>query len=69
MSGARAKGKGTPAAPWVLKTPPGTSEFEAYRDPDADPPARGRAPAAQQPDARDRQAAQVSGRDPLLLQG
>ena len=23
----------------MLKTPPGTSEFEAYRDPDAEPPA------------------------------
>ncbi len=25
--------------PWTLKTPPGTSEFEAYRDETADPPA------------------------------
>ena len=25
--------------PWKLKTPPGTSEFEAYRDETADPPA------------------------------
>jgi hypothetical protein len=33
-----AKGKGTPEDPWTLKTPPGTSEFEAYRDPKADPP-------------------------------
>jgi hypothetical protein len=24
---------------WQLKTPPGTSEFEAWREPDADPPA------------------------------
>jgi hypothetical protein len=32
-------GKGTKEAPWALKTPPGTSEFEAYRDEDADPPA------------------------------
>jgi len=24
---------------WLLKTPPGTSEFEAWRDPAADPPA------------------------------
>jgi hypothetical protein len=34
-----AKGSGTAEKPWILKTPPGTSEFEAYRDPDADPPA------------------------------
>jgi hypothetical protein len=27
-----AKGNGTKASPWILKTPPGTSEFEAYRD-------------------------------------
>jgi len=26
-------------SPWVLKTPPGTSEFEAYRDEALDPPA------------------------------
>src|SRR3978361_1269607 len=32
-------GNGTPASPWRLTTPPGSSEFEAYRDPDADPPA------------------------------
>jgi uncharacterized protein DUF6855 len=30
---------GTPSDPWQLTTPPGSSEFEAYRDPDADPPA------------------------------
>lgn len=36
---AKVKGKGTKESPWVLKTPPGTSEFEAYRDPAADPPA------------------------------
>jgi len=30
---------GTKANPWKLKTPPGTSEFEAYRDEAADPPA------------------------------
>ena len=34
-----AKGNGTAEKPWVLKTPPGTSEFEAYRDPKAEPPA------------------------------
>jgi hypothetical protein len=32
-------GSGTPEDPWILTTPPGKSEFEAYRDPDADPPA------------------------------
>jgi hypothetical protein len=32
-----AKGNGTKDAPWQLKTPPGTSEFEAYRDEAADP--------------------------------
>jgi hypothetical protein len=26
------KGNGTKEHPWLLKTPPGTSEFEAYRD-------------------------------------
>lgn len=33
------EGSGTPNDPWVLTTPPGSSEFEAYRDPDAHPPA------------------------------
>lgn len=33
------EGAGTPNDPWVLTTPPGSSEFEAYRDPDANPPA------------------------------
>jgi hypothetical protein len=33
------EGSGTPDDPWQLKTPPGTSGFEAYRDPEADPPA------------------------------
>jgi hypothetical protein len=32
-------GEGTKTKPWRLKTPPGTAEYEAYRDPDADPPA------------------------------
>ena len=31
--------KGTKDDPWVLKTPPGTSEYVMYRDDDADPPA------------------------------
>ncbi|MFO0548863.1 MAG: hypothetical protein U0271_10775 [Polyangiaceae bacterium] len=30
---------GTKDAPWTLKTPPGTSDFEAYLDDAADPPA------------------------------
>jgi hypothetical protein len=32
-------GSGTSEDPWVLRTPPGKSQYEAYRDPDADPPA------------------------------
>ncbi len=32
-------GSGTAEDPWVLLTPPGKSQYEAYRDPDADPPA------------------------------
>jgi len=31
--------QGLKANPWKLKTPPGTSEFEAYKDEGADPPA------------------------------
>jgi len=34
-----AKGTGTKDDPWVLKTPPGTSEFKAYRDQTLSPPA------------------------------
>lgn len=34
-----AKGNGTRELPWVLKTPSGQSEFMAYRDEAADPPA------------------------------
>jgi hypothetical protein len=30
---------GTEENPWKLKTPPGTSEFEAYKDEASDPPA------------------------------
>jgi hypothetical protein len=30
---------GTPEDPWVLRTPPGTSEYRMYRDEAADPPA------------------------------
>ena len=32
-------GDGTRARPWVLKTPSGQSEFQAFRDDEADPPA------------------------------
>src|SRR3982075_745546 len=32
-------GSGTRQDPWVLKTPPGTSEFQIYRDETLDPPA------------------------------
>ena len=30
---------GTPESPWTLTTPPGTSEFQAWRDPALEPPA------------------------------
>jgi hypothetical protein len=33
------KGKGTKEHPWTLKTPPGSSEFEAYRDESSSPAA------------------------------
>jgi hypothetical protein len=33
------EGTGTAQDPWILTTPPGSSEFEAYRDPQSDPPA------------------------------
>ncbi len=36
---ASSNGSGTTEDPWVLRTPPGTSEYQAYRDPEADPPA------------------------------
>jgi len=39
MGKTKLKGLGTRQSPWVLKTPPGTSEFTAYRDETADPPA------------------------------
>ena len=32
-------GSGTKHDPWVLQTPPRSSEYQLYRDPDADPPA------------------------------
>lgn len=39
MAAADVKGAGTREDPWVLKTPPGTSEFTAFRDETLDPPA------------------------------
>src|SRR3989337_2646406 len=39
MPKAAVKGKGTATDPWVLKTPPGTSEYKMYRDESSDPPA------------------------------
>jgi hypothetical protein len=33
------KGNGTKDKPWILKTPSGTSEFQAYKDENTDPPA------------------------------
>ncbi len=39
MSDIEVEGTGTADDPWILQTPPGKSEFEAYRDEGADPPA------------------------------
>ena len=39
MSTAASTGSGTREDPWVLSTPPGKSQYEAYKDPGADPPA------------------------------
>ena len=39
MDASAHEGTGTRDDPWVLVTPPGKSEFEAFRDPDANPPA------------------------------
>jgi hypothetical protein len=36
---AKVKGQGTKDSPWALTTPPGTAEYTAYRDEEADPPA------------------------------
>jgi hypothetical protein len=36
---AEVEGSGTADNPWLLTTPPGKSEFEAWRDHKADPPA------------------------------
>lgn len=38
-SGNTSSGAGTKEDPWVLRTPPGTSEYTMYRDDTADPPA------------------------------
>src|SRR5262252_8551436 len=35
----QADGSGTASDPWILTTPPGKSEFEAWRDEDSHPPA------------------------------
>ena len=34
-----AKGSGTREDPWQLKTPPGTSDYQMWRDEASDPPA------------------------------
>ncbi len=39
MATVTVKGSGTRDDPWQLKTPPGTSDYQMYRDPAADPPA------------------------------
>jgi hypothetical protein len=39
MTNADVEGQGTADSPWVLKTPSGQSEYTAYRDEDAEPPA------------------------------
>jgi hypothetical protein len=36
---AKIKGLGTQDEPWELETPPGTAQYQAFRAPDADPPA------------------------------
>ena len=39
MSKSKVKGKGTKDDPWTLKTPPGESEYTAYKDEKSSPPA------------------------------
>ena len=39
MTDDRVKGVGTKEDPWVLKTPPGKSEYQMYKDESADPAA------------------------------
>jgi hypothetical protein len=38
MTATNVIGNGTKDSPWVLKTPPGTSEYQMYRDETLDPP-------------------------------
>ena len=38
MTRSDAQGSGTPEDPWILKTPPGSSEFQVHRDETLDPP-------------------------------
>ena len=39
MAKVKVKGAGTKQSPWALKTPPGQSEYTAYRDESLEPPA------------------------------
>jgi hypothetical protein len=39
MATADVKGSGTKEDPWILKTPPGSSEYQVHRDETLDPPA------------------------------
>ena len=39
MTESDVRGLGTPQSPWLVKTPSGQSEFQAYRDESLDPPA------------------------------
>jgi hypothetical protein len=39
MTAQHTRGTGTREDPWTLATPPGKSEYQAYRDEDTDPPA------------------------------
>jgi hypothetical protein len=39
MTKSTVKGKGTADDPWILQTPPGTSEYSMYRDESSTPPA------------------------------
>ena len=39
MPSSKKPAEGTVDKPWLLKTPPGTAEFEAYKDEAASPPA------------------------------
>jgi hypothetical protein len=39
MASGSVKGQGIKSDPWILKTPPGKSEYQMYRDEAANPPA------------------------------